>query len=208
MSNKAKFINKAKQGDYRARRHTLHVCLFSVNNGSWKPNSCQLGALRVPPLRGAFSLFAFPSLLRAGGRLLLLLVLLDFASTATSTLPTVLVFALCRLMLACRPLLWARQRALPFALLECYRCKPSRLREVRDSRCPAGRLALGGRTGGVRRASLLLLVPWLAACTALGTICSNEPTVCDGTYSGTELCAFSPPCLPRRTLTRRGGGST
>ena len=67
--------------------------------------------------------------------------------------------------------------------------------------------------GGVRRASLLLLVPWLAVCTAQGTICSNEPTVCLGTYTGINdfrdhLCALPPPCLPRRTLTRREGGST
>ena len=27
------------------------------------------------------------------------------------------------------------------------------------------------------------------SCTASGTICSNAPTVCDGTYSGSELCA-------------------
>lgn len=103
---------------------------------------------------------------------------------------------MCCLVLVCPSLLLTRQRALPFALLESYRCKPSRLREVRASRCPAGRLAPGGRTGGVRRASLLLLVPWLAACTAAGTICSNEPTVCDGTYSGTSLCALPPTLSP------------
>ena len=111
---------------------------------------------------------------------------------ATMVVTTVLVFALCCLVLVCPPLLWSRQRAIPFALLESYRSKPSRLNEVRASRCPAGRRAPGGRTvGGVRRASLLLLVPWLAVCTAAGTICSNEPTVCDGTYSGTRLCAFA-----------------
>ena len=102
------------------------------------------------------------------------------------------------LVLACLSLLWTRRRALPFGLESC-RCKPSCLSEVRASRwSPAGSLAPGGRTvGRVRRASLLLLVPWLAVCTAAGTICSNEPTVCDGTYSGTELCALpttlSPP---------------
>ena len=53
MSNKAKFINKAKQGDYRARRHTLHVCLFSVNNGSWFRNPTP-----AKPARFAFPLFA------------------------------------------------------------------------------------------------------------------------------------------------------
>ena len=101
------------------------------------------------------------------------------------------------LVLACLSLLWTRRRALPFGLESC-RCKPSCLSEARASRwSPAGSLAPGGRTGGVRRASLLLLVPWLAVCTAAGTICSNEPTVCDGTYSGTSLCALpttlSPP---------------
>ena len=30
------------------------------------------------------------------------------------------------------------------------------------------------------------------SCTASGTICSNAPTVCDGTYSGSELCAPPP----------------
>ena len=110
----------------------------------------------------------------------------------TMVVPTALAFVLCYLVLACLPLLWTRRGALPFLLLESYRCKPSRSREVRASRCPAGRRAPGGRTvGGVRRASLLLLVPWLAVCTAAGTICSNEPTVCDGTYSGTRLCAFA-----------------
>ena len=104
----------------------------------------------------------------------------------------------CCLVLACLSLLWTRRRALPFGLESC-RCKPSCLSEARASRwSPAGSLAPGGRTvGRVRRASLLLLVPWLAVCTAAGTICSNEPTVCDGTYSGTELCAvpttLSPP---------------
>ena len=104
----------------------------------------------------------------------------------------------CVLVLACLSLLWTRRRALPFGLESC-RCKPSCLSEARASRwSPAGSLAPGGRTvGRVRRASLLLLVPWLAVCTAAGTICSNEPTVCDGTYSGTELCAvpttLSPP---------------
>ena len=97
-------------------------------------------------------------------------------------IPTALASVLCCLLLVCPPLLWTRQRALIFAL-KSYRCKRSRLREVRALRCPAGRFA----QGGVRRASLLLLVPWLAVCTAAGTICSNEPTACNGTYSGTEL---------------------
>jgi hypothetical protein len=114
----------------------------------------------------------------------------------TTVRSSTLVCVLSCLVLACLPLLWTRQCALPFAL-EGYRCKPSRLGEVRASRCPAGRLAPGGRTGGVRRASLLLLVPWLAVCTAAGTVCSNAPTVCDGTYSGTSLCALPPP-FPHR----------
>ena len=113
----------------------------------------------------------------------------------TTVLSSTLACVLSCLVLTCLPLLWTRQCALPFAL-EGYRCKPSRLGEVRASRCPAGRLAPGGRTGGVRRASLLLLVPWLAVCTAAGTVCSNEPTVCDGTYSGTSLCALPPPFPP------------
>ena len=124
----------------------------------------------------------------------------------TMVVPTALACVLRCLVLVCLPLLWTRQRASPFALLESYRCKPSRLSEVRASRCPAGRLAPGGRTvGGVRRASLLLLMPWLAVCTAAGTVCSNEPTACDGTYSGTELCAFAPTlCPPRNSDSARG----
>lgn len=104
----------------------------------------------------------------------------------TTVLSSTLACVLCCLVLARLPLLWTRQCALPFAL-EGHRCKPSRLGEVRASRCPAGRLAPSGRTGGVRRASLLLLVPWLAVCTAAGTVCSTWPTVCNGTYSGTSL---------------------
>ena len=114
----------------------------------------------------------------------------------TSVLSSAHACVLCCLLLACLPLLWTRQCALRLAL-EGYRSKPSRLGEVRASRCPAGRLAPGGRTGGVRRASLLLLVPWLAGCTAAGTVCSYAPTVCNGTYSGTTLCASPPPLPPR-----------
>ena len=99
----------------------------------------------------------------------------------------VLACVLCCLVLARLPLLRARQRELPLAL-NSHCCKPSRLRSAsRASSCPVGRLAPGGRTVGVRHASILLLVPWLAVCTAAGTICSNEPTVCDGTYSGIDL---------------------
>ena len=116
---------------------------------------------------------------------------------ATSIFSSSLAFVLCCLVLVCPPLLWARQGALPCLLLESYRSKPSSFSEMRASRCLAGRLAPGGRTvGGVRRASLLLLVPWLAVCTAAGTICSNTPTHCDGTYSGAVLCALPPPCIP------------
>ena len=113
----------------------------------------------------------------------------------TTVLSPTLACVLCCLVLACLPLLWTRQCALPF-VLEGHRCKPSRLSEVRASRCPAGRLAPDGRTGGVRRASLLLLVRWLTVCTAAGTVCSKEPTVCDGTYSLHYLCASPPPFPP------------
>ena len=116
----------------------------------------------------------------------------------TTGISSALTCVHCCLVLACLSLLWTRRRALPFGLESC-RCKPSCLIKARASRwSPAGSLAPGGRTvGRVRRASLLLLVPWLAVCTAAGTICSNEPTVCDGSFSGTELCALpttlSPP---------------
>ena len=116
----------------------------------------------------------------------------------TTRISSALTCVHCCLVLACLSLLWTRRRALPFGPESC-RCKPSCLSEARASRwSPAGSLAPGGRNGGVRRASLLLLVPWLAVCTAGGgTLCSNEPTACDGTYSGTTLCALpttlSPP---------------
>ena len=116
----------------------------------------------------------------------------------TTRISSALTCVHCCLVLACLSLLWTRRRALPFGPESC-RCKPSCLSEARASRwSPAGSLAPGGRTvGRVRRASLLLLVPWLAVCTAAGTLCSNEPTVCDGTFSGTYLCALpttlSPP---------------
>ena len=46
-----------------------------------------------------------------------------------------------------------------------------------------------GQGRGVgRTALLLLLVAWLRVATA-ATICSAEPTACNGTFSGTELCA-------------------
>ena len=102
----------------------------------------------------------------------------------------------CCLVLASLSLLWTRRRALPFGHKSC-RFKLSCVSEVRASRpSPAGSLARGGRTGGVRRASLLLLGPWLAVCTAAGTVCSNEPTACDGTYSGTYLCALPTTLAP------------
>ena len=118
----------------------------------------------------------------------------------TTVLSSALACVLCCFMLVCVPLLWTRHCALPFAL-ESFRCKPSRWSEVQASRCPVGRLAPRGRTGGVRRASLLLLAPWLAVCTAAGTICSNDPTLCGGTY----LCASPPPVSPpQNTDSARG----
>ena len=126
----------------------------------------------------------------------------------TTRISSALTCVHCCLVLACLSLLWTRRRALPFVHESC-RCKPSCLSEVRASRwSPAGSLAPGGRNGGVRRASLLLLVPWLAVCTAGhtagGTICSTEPTVCDGTYSGAGLCALPTTLSPRYTARPRG----
>eukprot|EP00964_Phaeocystis_antarctica_P098430 scaffold64459_cov58-Phaeocystis_antarctica.AAC.1 len=37
------------------------------------------------------------------------------------------------------------------------------------------------------------------------TICSRDSTICDGSYSGTELCA--PLHRPPSTMHQRGGGS-
>ena len=44
-----------------------------------------------------------------------------------------------------------------------------------------------------RNTLLLLLATWLGGCSAAGTICSREPTVCDGTHSESFLCALSLP---------------
>ena len=38
------------------------------------------------------------------------------------------------------------------------------------------------------------------------TICSRDPTICDGTYSGTQLCA--PLHRPPFTMHQRGGVAT
>ena len=157
-----------------------------------------LAALLIPPTR------AHPSTLKSSRLVVPLLfgALVPGANASGNpgSPPNVFTGLTCVLhclVLACVSLLWTRRHALSFGL-KSYRGKPSCLSEARASRwSPAGSLAPGGRTGVVRRASLLLLVPWLAVCSAAGPICSNEPTVCDGTYSGTTLCALptslSPP---------------
>ena len=65
------------------------------------------------------------------------------------------------------------------------------------------RTAYHGLTRGVcRTALLLMLASWLGVCDAAGTVCSREPTVCNGTFSGTSLCARLPR-LPCATNERR-----
>ena len=86
-------------------------------------------------------------------------------------------------------------------------CKPRGARGVcalRRAACRRlPRTTYHGPTRGVcRTALLLMLASWLGGCDAAGTVCSNEPTACDGTYSGTELCA-SLPRLPCATNERR-----
>ena len=49
--------------------------------------------------------------------------------------------------------------------------------------------------GACRTALLLILASWLGDCDASYTICSREPEVCNGTYSGTSLCAHTR-CVP------------
>ena len=50
-----------------------------------------------------------------------------------------------------------------------------------------------GLTRGVcRTALLLMLASWLGGCDAAGTICSRKPTICDGTFGSTFLCASLP----------------
>eukprot|EP00964_Phaeocystis_antarctica_P086972 scaffold55114_cov56-Phaeocystis_antarctica.AAC.1 len=80
-------------------------------------------------------------------------------------------------------------------------CKPRGARGACASRravCRClPRTAYHGLTRGVcRTALLLMLASWLGGCDAAGTVCSREPTACDGTYSGTSLCAPLPrlPC--------------
>ena len=77
------------------------------------------------------------------------------------------------------------------------------LRRAACRRLP--RTAYHGLTRGVCRAALLLmLTSWLGGCNAAGTICSNEPTACDGTYSGTRMCAPLPrlPCATNAHASR------
>ena len=53
--------------------------------------------------------------------------------------------------------------------------------------------AYHGLTRGVcRTALLLMLASWLGGCDAAGTICSRKPTICDGTFGSTYLCASLP----------------
>ena len=86
-------------------------------------------------------------------------------------------------------------------------CKPRGARGVCASRRAAcrrlPRTAYQGLTRGVCRTALLLMIAsWLGGCDAAGTVCSNEPTICDGTYSGKYLCAPLPR-LPCATNERR-----
>ena len=63
--------------------------------------------------------------------------------------------------------------------------------------------AYHGLTRGVcRTALLLMLASWLGGCDAAGTICSRKPTICDGTFGSTYLCAAAR-C---RVLPRNEGG--
>ena len=86
-------------------------------------------------------------------------------------------------------------------------CKPRGARGVCASRRAAcrrlPRTAYHGLTRGVCRTALLLrMASWLGGCDAYGTVCSRVPSACDGTYSGTSLCA-SLPRLPCATNERR-----
>jgi hypothetical protein len=47
-----------------------------------------------------------------------------------------------------------------------------------------------------RAAPLLLLAAWLGVCSAKGTVCSVQPSVCSGTYSSPSLCAAAAPPHP------------
>ena len=62
-----------------------------------------------------------------------------------------------------------------------------------------------GLSRGVCRALLLMLASWLGGCDAAGTVCSRKPTICDGTYIGTTLCAPSPAVCHQRTVVGRRG---
>ena len=90
-------------------------------------------------------------------------------------------------------------------------CKPRGARGVCALRRAACRRLPGtaytGLTRGVCRTALLLvLASLLGGCDATGTVCSHEPTACNGTYSGTELCAPLPACHVPPTNVGNGGG--
>ena len=93
-------------------------------------------------------------------------------------------------------------------------CKPRGARGVcalRRAACRRlPRTAYQGLTRGVCRTALLLMIAsWLGVCAAAGTVCSNEPTICDGTYSSTYLCAPLPrlPCATNERGGQRRGSN-
>ena len=70
---------------------------------------------------------------------------------------------------------------------------PRRASRHGSTRRPCPRSTQRGQKRGMRRnAPLLLLAAWLGVCSAKGTLCSVQPSVCSGTYSGISLCAALP----------------
>ena len=70
---------------------------------------------------------------------------------------------------------------------------PRRASRHGSTRRPRPRSTQRGQKRGMRRnAPLLLLAAWLGVCSAKGTLCSVQPSVCSGTYSGISLCAALP----------------
>ena len=91
----------------------------------------------------------------------------------------------------------------------CKSC-PARTEEGCPRPRPRSSAKSGGKCGsrcGAQLLLLLLLAAWLRGCSAGGTVCSTNPEACNGTYSGTELCAAPLPHHPRCEVRRRAGSA-
>ena len=113
-------------------------------------------------------------------------------------------------LVECMLLLWLTKTASGLGG-EPRGCKPRGVCEAcaprRAASNPRPRPTHRGQRSGLRRAALLLLlVAQLRAGAAAGTICSVMPTVCNGTFSGTTLCApLAAPAVHHQRIGRQQG---